>query len=97
MNIYIGNLSYETTEKDLESAFSEFGKVVSVKIITDQYNGKSKGFGFIEIPDRTEANAAIEGMNGKEFKGRTIKVNKAKERSDRGGRRGRGQGRGRLY
>jgi RNA recognition motif-containing protein len=97
MNIYIGNLSYETTEEDLQSAFSEYGGVVSVKIIKDQYNGRSKGFGFIEMPDRIEANAAIEGMNGKQFKGRTIKVNKAKERSDRGGRRGRGQGRGRRY
>ena len=96
MNIYVGNLSYEVNEEDLQKAFSEFGEVVSVKIIKDQYNGRSKGFGFIEMPDRTEANAAIEGLNSKEFKGRSIKVNQAKPRSDRSRGRGR-QGGGRRY
>jgi len=96
MNIYVGNLSYDVNEEDLQKAFSEFGEVVSVKIIKDQYNGRSKGFGFIEMPDRTEANAAIEGLNSKEFKGRSIKVNQAKPRSDRSRGRGR-QGGGRRY
>jgi len=96
MNIYVGNLSYEVNEEDLQKAFSEFGEVVSVKIIKDQYNGRSKGFGFIEMPDKTEANAAIEGLDSKEFKGRSIKVNQAKPRSDRSRGRGR-QGGGRRY
>jgi RNA recognition motif-containing protein len=96
MNIYVGNLSYEVNEEDLQKAFSEFGEVVSVKIIKDQYNGRSKGFAFVEMPDRTEANAAIEELNSKEFKGRSIKVNQAKPRSDRSSGRGR-QGGGRRY
>ena len=96
MNIYVGNLSYDVNEEDLQKAFSEFGEVVSVKIIKDQYNGRSKGFGFIEMPDKTEANAAIEGLDSKEFKGRSIKVNQAKPRSDRSRGRGR-QGGGRRY
>jgi RNA recognition motif-containing protein len=96
MNIYVGNLSYDVTEDDLQNAFAAFGDVVSVKIIKDQYNGKSKGFGFVEMPDRGEANAAIEGLNTKEIKGRSIKVNMAKPRSGRGGVRGR-HGGGRFY
>jgi RNA recognition motif-containing protein len=96
MNIYVGNLSHEVNEEDLQKAFSEFGEVVSVKIIRDQYNGRSKGFGFIEMPDGIEANAAIEGLNSKEFKGRSIKVNQAKPRSDRSRGRGR-EGGGRRY
>ena len=96
MNIYVGNLSYEVNEEDLQNAFSEFGEVESVKIIKDQYSGRSKGFGFVEMPDRNEANAAIEELNSKEFKGRSIKVNKAKPRSDRSGGRGR-HGGGRRY
>lgn len=97
MNIYVGNLAYEVTEDDLQAAFSEFGEVVSVKIITDRYNGRSKGFGFVEMPNRTEANKAIDGLNSRELKGRSIKVNQAKQRTDnRGGRRGSGRG-GRRY
>ncbi len=94
MNIYVGNLSYEVTEGDLKEAFEDFGQVESVKIIKDIYSGKSKGFGFIEIPDRASAEAAINGLNGKEFKGRALKVNKARSRNQ--GRRGSGyQGGGR--
>jgi RNA recognition motif-containing protein len=88
MNIYIGNLSYETTEEDLQNAFSEFGEVVSAKIIRDQYSGRSKGFGFVEMPDRIEANAAIANLNKKELKGRQINVNVAKPRSNKTGGRG---------
>ena len=98
MNIYVGNLSYEVNEEDLQKAFSEFGEVVSVKIIKDQYDGRSKGFGFVEMQDRREADTAIEGLNGKEFKGRSIKVNQAKPRSNNGrGGRGRQGGGRRRY
>ena len=98
MNIYVGNLSYKVNEEDLQKAFSEFGEVVSVKIIKDQYDGRSKGFGFVEMQDRREADTAIEGLNGKEFKGRSIKVNQAKPRSNNGrGGRGRQGGGRRRY
>ena len=97
MNIYVGNLSYEVNEEDLQKAFSEFGEVVSVKIIKDQYDGRSKGFGFVEMPDKREADAAIEGLNSKEFKGRSIRVNQAKPRSNRSGGRERQGGGRRRY
>ena len=90
MNIYVGNLSYEVTEEDLRTAFESFGKVESANIIQDKYSGKSKGFGFIEMPSAEEAKSAIEGLNGKELKGRNLNVNEARprseSRSDRGGR-----------
>ena len=97
MNIYIGNLSHEITEEDLQNSFSEFGEVVSVKIIKDRYSGRSKGFGFVEMPDRTEANAAIADLNNKELKGKSINVNTAKPRSNRSGGRGRQTDGGRRY
>lgn len=94
MNIYVGNLSYEITEEDLRQAFGPFGQVESVSIIKDKYSGQSKGFGFIEMPSKAEAQAAIEGLNGKELKGRTLNVNEARPRSEsRGGKGGRGGGR----
>ena len=98
MNIYIGNLSYEVTEEDLRQLFEEFGQIESVKIIKDHYSGRSKGFGFIEMPDRAGAENAIKSLEGKEMKGRTIKVNKARSRNDsrRGGRNRRG-GRSQRY
>ncbi|MBN2062213.1 MAG: RNA-binding protein [Deltaproteobacteria bacterium] len=97
MNIYVGNLSFDVTEEDLQKIFSEFGQVVSVKIIMDQYNGRSKGFGFVEMPDRIEANKAIDELNSREIKGRSIKVNKAKPRLDKNkGGVNRGQGRRRF-
>jgi len=96
MNIYIGNLSYEVNEEELKKAFEAFGEVESVKVIKDYYSGQSKGFGFVEMPERASAESAIDSLNGTEFKGRTIKVNKAKPRSE--GRRGRGrQGSGRRF
>lgn len=82
MNIYVGNLSYEVTEEDLTQAFSAFGAVESVKVITDNYSGRSKGFGFVEMPDTAAANAAIGGLDGKDLKGRLLKVNKARPRSE---------------
>ena len=95
MNIYAGNLPYQVTEEDLRKAFEEFGRVESAKIITDMYSGRSKGFGFVEMPDEGEANSAIEGLNGKDLKGRTLNVSKARPRSEsrRGGRQRRGGGR----
>ena len=94
MNIYVGNLSYEATEEDLRHAFEDFGQVESVKIITDKYSGQSKGFGFVEMPDKAEAQSAIEGLNGKELKGRMLKVSEARPRSEtRRGRGRRGDGR----
>jgi len=83
MNIYVGNLSYSVSENDLREAFSEFGKVESVNIITDKFSGQSKGFGFVEMPDDGEADQAIKAMNGRNLKGRDIKVNQAKPREDR--------------
>ncbi len=89
MNIYVGRLSYEVTEEDLQDAFKVFGEVVSAKVIKDEYNGKSKGFGFVEMPDRYEANKAIKELNNSELKGRTIMVNQANPQ--RGGNRGGGK------
>jgi len=82
MNIYIGNLSYNITEEDLRQAFETFGQIASVSIIKDKFSGQSKGFGFIEMPVKEEAESAISGMNGKEMKGRTLNVNQARPRSD---------------
>jgi RNA recognition motif-containing protein len=81
MNIYIGNMSGEVTEDDLLEAFKEFGQVDSVKIITDRVSGESRGFGFVEMPAEAEAQAAIDGLNGKELKGGTLTVNEARPRS----------------
>ena len=89
MNIYVGNLSPEVTEDDLREAFDEFGQVVSVTIIKDKFSGESRGFGFVEVPSKTEAQSAINGLNGKELKGRTLSVNEARPRSE--GRRGGGR------
>ncbi len=94
MNIYVGNMSYEITEEDLRLAFEAFGQVESANIIKDKYSGESKGFGFVEMPSKAEGQSAIDGLNGKEFKGRTLNVNEARPRADsRGGRGGRGGGR----
>lgn len=97
MNIYVGNLSYEVTQEDLTAAFAAFGAVDSVKIIKDNFTGKSKGFGFVEMPTESEAQSAIEGLNGMELKGRNLKVNAARPRSEgrQGGARSGGSGHGR--
>ena len=98
MKIYVGNLSYEVTEDDLKLAFKEFGQVESITIIKDKYSGQSKGFGFVEFASKAEGQAAIDGLNGKELKGRSLNVNEARPRpedhSGYGGRRGGGGGRG---
>ncbi len=94
MNIYIGNLSYEVTEEDLKQAFEGFGQVETVKVIKDNYTGRSKGFGFVEMSAKDEAQSAINELNDTELKGRTIKVNEARPRSeDHRGGRNRGGGR----
>ncbi|MBO0612098.1 MAG: hypothetical protein RL122_1769 [Pseudomonadota bacterium] len=92
MNIYVGNLPYKITENDLRDLFSAYGEVTSVSMIKDKMTGQSKGFGFVDMPDGAEGNAAIQGLNEQAVQGRNIKVNEAKPREDRprdgGGSRG---------
>ncbi|OIO73963.1 MAG: RNA-binding protein [Elusimicrobia bacterium CG1_02_37_114] len=102
MNIYVGNLAREVTDEDLKQSFGAFGQVATATIIKDKFSGESRGFGFVEMPNSTEGQAAITGMNGKELKGRNLNVNEARPRSEGGrggGRRfgggGGGGGRGR--
>jgi RNA recognition motif-containing protein len=83
MNIYVGNLAYEVTEDELREAFGAFGEVASANLITDKFSGQSKGFGFVEMPNNAEADAAIKELNGTALKGRNITVNQAKPRGDR--------------
>ena len=95
MKIYVGNLSYEVTEDDLRLALEPFGQIESVAIIKDKQSGQSKGFGFVEMASKAEGQSAIEGLNGKELKGRTLNVNEARPRTEsRGGRGGQGGARG---
>jgi RNA recognition motif-containing protein len=89
LKIYVGNLSFQTTEDGIRDLFSQHGRVDSVAIITDRDSGRSRGFGFVEMPDDGEARAAMEALNGKEFDGRALTVNEARPRTDRGGRRDR--------
>jgi RNA recognition motif-containing protein len=84
MNIYIGNLSYNVSEDELGKAFRSFGQVETVRIIRDKYSGQSKGFGFVEMPSAEEARSAITDLNGKPLNGRTLKVNEARHRSEKG-------------
>ena len=99
MNIYVGNLSFDVVESDLLQLFEEFGQVTSANIIKDKYNGRSKGFGFVEMPSDEEAQAAIDALNGKEVMNREMTVNQARPREERprrsggGDRRGGGRGR----
>jgi RNA recognition motif-containing protein len=83
MNIYVGNLPYSVTDADLRATFAEFGDVAEVNLISDRYTGESKGFGFVEMQNNSEADAAIKGLNGTDMKGRTITVNQARPKSDR--------------
>ncbi len=94
MNIYIGNLSFNTTEDQLRQAFESFGEVSSVNIITDKFSGKPRGFAFVEMSSQDEANAAITGLNGQDMDGREMNVNEARPRADRADRGGRGGGGG---
>ncbi len=90
MNIYVGNLSYNTTDRQLEEAFSQYGTVSAARVATDRDTGRARGFGFVEMPDKAEAMKAIDGMNGRDLDGRTLNVNEARPREDRGDRRGGG-------
>ena len=96
MNIYVGNISYDTNEEDLRLICEPFGKVESVSIIKDKFSGQPKGFGFVEMPSKAEGQAAIDGLNGKELKGRAINVNEARPRTGNfgGGTGGYGGGKG---
>ena len=85
MNIYVGNLSREVTEEDLQAAFETFGQVTSADVIKDRVSGESRGFGFVEMPAEEEAQSAIEGLNGQELKGETMNVNEARPRRGGGG------------
>jgi RNA recognition motif-containing protein len=94
MNIYVGNLSYQTAEDDLREIFGAHGEVTSTAVIRDKYSDQSKGFGFVEMSDDNGAKAAIEALDGTEFMGRQIKVNEARPREERGPRGGGGGDRG---
>jgi RNA recognition motif-containing protein len=85
VNIYVGNLSRETGEAELRQAFEAFGAVSRATIITDKFSGEPRGFGFVEMSNKTEAQAAISGMSGKELNGRTLNVSEARPREERGG------------
>ena len=87
MNIYVGNLSYDTAEQDIRLAFESHGEVTSVSVISDNNTGMSKGFGFVEMPTKQEAEAAIQALNETELHGRTIKVSEARPRTERRDRR----------
>jgi RNA recognition motif-containing protein len=93
MNIYVGNLAYGVTQEELRDAFAPYGQVDSANLITDKFTGESKGFGFVEMPNNAEADAAIKALNETQLKGRAMRVNQAKPRSDRP--RGGGGGGGR--
>ena len=80
MNLYVGNLSYQATEDDVVQAFEAFGEVASCSIIKDRQTGQSKGFGFVEMPNRNEGEAAIAGLNGSDLMGRKLTVNEARPR-----------------
>lgn len=103
MNIYVGNLSHDATEEDVRQAFEAFGEVSTINLIKDKFSGESRGFGFVEMPTKSEADAAITALNGQELKGRAVNVNEARPRAEgrrsgggggRGGRGGSGRGRG---
>ncbi|RKX24517.1 MAG: RNA-binding protein [Candidatus Zixiibacteriota bacterium] len=93
MNIYIGNMSYDTTEENLRQAFEGYGEVTTVNIIMDRDSGRPKGFAFVEMSGKEEAMAAISGLNGKEMNGRELNVNEAKPKTDSGNRGGGNRGR----
>lgn len=101
MNIYVGNLPHQLTEEELRKEFEAFGKISTANIISDKFSGESRGFGFVEMPNKEEGEAAIKGMNGKEVGGRSLIVNEARPKQEGGrgrggfgGRGGRGGGRG---
>jgi len=91
MNIYVGNLSFEATEADIEHAFGEFGNVKTVNIVKDRDTGRSRGFAFVEMHDKESGQKAIQGLNEQQIAGRPVTVNEAKPRENRGGGGGGGR------
>ena len=85
MNIYVGNLSYSVTSDDLRKAFEAFGEVSTANVVTDKFTGQSKGFGFVEMSNKGQGEAAIKELDGKDLKGRSIRVNEARPRTEGGG------------
>jgi RNA recognition motif-containing protein len=83
MRIYVGNLSYSVTSEDLQEVFGEYGEVASAEVVQDKFSGQSKGFGFVDIPDNSEADQAIKELNDQVYKGRKMTVNEAKPRAPR--------------
>ena len=83
MNIYVGNLAYSLSESELRDAFAAYGEVSSVKILMDRETGRSRGFGFVEMPNQNEAEAAVSEVNGKDVGGRPLRVNEARPRESR--------------
>jgi len=94
LNIYVGNLPFSATEDDLRQAFGKYGTVGEVNLIRDQFSGRLRGFGFVEMADGTQGNAAIEALNGSDLGGRAITVNEARPKAEGGGGGGRGGNRG---
>jgi cold-inducible RNA-binding protein len=90
MNIYIGNLPFDATEDEVRELFIEYGEVSTVSLIKDKFSGQMRGFGFVEMPNVAEAQKAIQGLNGKDFKNRSLAVNPARPREERSGGGGRG-------
>jgi cold-inducible RNA-binding protein len=97
MKLYVGNLSYSTTQENLETAFSDHGRVDEVAIVMDRETGRPRGFAFVTMNNEQEARAAIDGVNGREIDGRTVTVNEARPKADRAGRSGGGGGGGRRW
>lgn len=85
MDIYVGNLPYTTADRDLQQMFEQFGKVTSARVVMDRESGRSKGFGFVEMPDRNEAEKAIQGTNGQDMGGRALRVNESQPKPRTGG------------
>jgi RNA recognition motif-containing protein len=94
MRIYVGNLPYSVTDEELRDTFGEFGELVSAEVVTDRFSGQSKGFGFVEMPNNSEADQAIKALNDQPLKGRKLTVNEARPRADRNRRGGGGGGGG---
>jgi RNA recognition motif-containing protein len=94
VNIYVGNLSYNTSERDLEEAFGAYGSVTSARIVIDRDTNRPRGFGFVEMANKAEGEAAIAALNGKDLQGRTLTVNEARPREERGAGNRRGGGGG---
>ncbi len=92
MKLYVGNLSYDTTDQDLANAFGAHGELRTAQVVMDRETGRSRGFGFVEMDDRGQAEAAMNALNGQQLQGRTLVVNEAKPREDRGGGGGYGGG-----